>query len=557
MSSDTQVIYSMMRVGKLYPPNKQVLRDISLGFYYGAKIGVLGLNGSGKSTLLRIMAGKDNDFLGEIAMSKGYTVGLLEQEPELDNEKTVIEVIREGVQPIVDLLAEYDAVNEAFADPDADFEKLINKQARLQDELEKHDAWNLDSNLKMAMGALNCPDADTPIKVLSGGERRRVALTRLLLQEPDILLLDEPTNHLDPESVAWLEHHLHNYKGTVIAVTHDRYFLDNVAGWILELDRGHGIPWKGNYSSWLDQKQERLRIEEKAESKRQRTLQNELDWIRMSPKARQAKGQARVNAYEKLLSQEYEKERQDLEIYIPSGPRLGDVVIETHNLGKSFGDRTLFEDTNLIIPPGAIVGVIGPNGSGKSTLIKIIAGVDTADKGTLRIGDTVKLAYADQSRALNPDDTVYESISGGVEYLQLGQLTLNARAYCASFNFTGSDQQKLIRELSGGEKNRVHLARTLRAEANVLLLDEPTNDLDVNTLRALEAALEEFAGTALVVSHDRWFLDRIATHILELGHTLTPKLFLGNWSDYESYQLSLGREMGINQRDRMRSLKRD
>jgi sulfate-transporting ATPase len=557
MSSDTQVIYSMMRVGKIYPPNKQVLRDISLGFYYGAKIGVLGLNGSGKSSLLRIMAGKDTDYLGEIAMSKGYTVGLLEQEPELDDEKTVIEVIKEGVQLIVDLLAEYDAVNEAFAEPDADFEKLIAKQARLQDELEKHDAWNLDSNLKMAMGALNCPDADTPIKVLSGGERRRVALTRLLLQEPDILLLDEPTNHLDPESVAWLEHHLHNYKGTVIAVTHDRYFLDNVAGWILELDRGHGIPWKGNYSSWLEQKQERLRIEEKTESKRQRTLQNELEWIRMSPKARHAKGQARVNAYEKLLSQEYERERQDLEIYIPPGPRLGDVVIETHGLSKSYGDRVLFDDANLVIPPGAIVGVIGPNGSGKSTLMKIIAGAETADKGQVRIGETVKLAYADQSRALNPSDTVYEAITGGAEYLLLGQVTVNARAYCASFNFTGSDQQKLVSELSGGERNRVHLARTLSTEANVLLLDEPTNDLDVNTLRALEAALEDFAGTAIVVSHDRWFLDRIATHILELGHEDAPKLYLGNWSDYEQYQLSLGREMGINRRDRMRSLKRD
>lgn len=557
MSSDTQVIYSMMRVGKLYPPNKQVLRDISLGFYYGAKIGVLGLNGSGKSTLLRIMAGKDTDYLGEIAMSKGYTVGLLEQEPELDDEKTVIEVIKEGVQPIVDLLKEYDEVNESFADPEADFEKLIAKQARLQDELEKHDAWNLESNLKMAMGALNCPPPDTPIKVLSGGERRRVALTRLLLQEPDILLLDEPTNHLDPESVAWLEHHLHNYKGTVIAVTHDRYFLDNVAGWILELDRGHGIPWKGNYSSWLEQKQERLRIEEKTESKRQRTLQNELDWIRMSPKARQSKGQARVNAYEKLLSQEYEKERRDLEIYIPPGPRLGDVVIETKGLSKAYGDRILFEDLSLSIPPGAIIGIIGPNGSGKSTLMKIIAGVETSDKGELRVGETVKLAYADQSRALNPNDTVYEAITGGADHIQLGTVTVNARAYCASFNFTGSDQQKLVSELSGGEKNRVHLAKTLRSEANVLLLDEPTNDLDINTLRALEAALEDYAGTALVVSHDRWFLDRISTHILELGHEDTPRLYLGNWSDYEAYQLSQGREMGINKRDRMRSLKRD
>lgn len=557
MSSDTQVIYSMMRVGKLYPPNKQVLRDISLGFYYGAKIGVLGLNGSGKSTLLRIMAGKDPDFLGEIAMSKGYTVGLLDQEPVLDNEKTVIEVIKEGVQPIVDLLAEYDAVNESFSDPDADFDKLIARQARLQDELEKHDAWNLESNLKMAMGALNCPPPETPVKVLSGGERRRVALTRLLLSEPDILLLDEPTNHLDPESVAWLEHHLQNYKGTVIAVTHDRYFLDNVAGWILELDRGHGIPWKGNYSSWLEQKQERLRLEEKSESKRQRTLQHELDWIRMSPKARQAKGQARVNAYEKLLSQEYEKERRDLEIYIPPGPRLGNVVIETEGLSKAFGERILFSDTTLSIPPGAIIGVIGPNGSGKSTLIKNIAGVEKADNGSVKLGETVKLAYADQSRELDPNVTVYQAIGGGAEHIQLGSYTVNARAYCASFNFTGSDQQKLVSELSGGERNRVHLARTLTTEANVLILDEPTNDLDVNTLRALEAALEEYAGTAIVISHDRWFLDRIATHIIELGHEESPKLFLGNWSDYEAYQSSLGRVMGINKREQMRGLKRD
>ncbi len=557
MSNDTQVIYSMMRVGKIYPPNKQVLRDISLGFYYGAKIGVLGLNGSGKSTLLRIMAGKDNDYLGEIAMSKGYTVGLLEQEPELDNDKTVIEVIKEGVQYIVDLLDEYDQVNDAFEDSDADFDKLIDKQARIQDELEKHDAWNLDSNLKMAMGALNCPPPDTPISILSGGERRRVALTRLLLQEPDILLLDEPTNHLDPESIAWLEHHLQNYKGTVIAVTHDRYFLDNVAGWILELDRGHGIPWKGNYSSWLEQKQERLRLEEKTESKRQRTLQHELDWIRMSPKARQAKGQARVNAYEKLLSQEYEQHRRDLEIYIPPGPRLGDLVIETTNLSKVFGERVLFEDTNLSIPPGAIIGIIGPNGSGKSTLLKIIADVENADTGSVRLGETVKLAYADQTRELNPDDTVYEAITGGADNIQLGELSMNARAYCASFNFTGSDQQKLISELSGGERNRVHLARTLSSGANVLLLDEPTNDLDVNTLRALEAALEEFCGTALVVSHDRWFLDRISTHILELGHESNLKLYLGNWSDYESYQSSLGREMGDSKRDRMRNLKRN
>lgn len=536
MASDTQVIYSMMRVGKIYPPNKQVLRDISLGFYYGAKIGVLGLNGSGKSTLLRIMAGKDQDYVGEIAQSKGYTVGLLEQEPELDESKTVLEVIKEAVEPITALLAEFDAVNEAFADPDADFDALIKKQARLQDELEKHDAWNLESNLKLAMGALNCPPPETQIKVLSGGERRRVALTRLLLTEPDILLLDEPTNHLDAESVAWLEQHLHNYKGTVIAVTHDRYFLDNVAGWILELDRGHGIPWKGNYSSWLAQKEERLRVEEKSESKRQKTLQRELDWIHMSPKARQAKGQARVTAYEKLLSQEYEKERKDLEIYIPSGPRLGDIVVDTDSLSKGYEGRVLIDDLSISIPPGSIVGVIGPNGAGKSTLIKMIAGNVQPDSGSIKIGETVKLGYADQSRTLDPEATVFEEITGGADNLQLGDMTVNGRAYCASFNFTGSDQQKQVATLSGGERNRVYLAKTLTVGANVLLLDEPTNDLDVNTLRALEEALENFAGSAVVVSHDRWFLDRIATHILALGHEGKPRLFLGNWSDFEADQ---------------------
>lgn len=536
MASDTQVIYSMMRVGKIYPPNKQVLRDISLGFYYGAKIGVLGLNGSGKSTLLRIMAGKDQDYVGEIAQSKGYTVGLLEQEPELDECKTVLEVIKEAVEPITALLAEFDAVNEAFADPDADFDALIKKQARLQDELEKHDAWNLESNLKLAMGALNCPPPETQIKVLSGGERRRVALTRLLLTEPDILLLDEPTNHLDAESVAWLEQHLHNYKGTVIAVTHDRYFLDNVAGWILELDRGHGIPWKGNYSSWLAQKEERLRVEEKSESKRQKTLQRELEWIHMSPKARQAKGQARVTAYEKLLSQEYEKERKDLEIYIPSGPRLGDIVVDTDSLSKGYEGRVLIDDLSISIPPGSIVGVIGPNGAGKSTLIKMIAGNVQPDSGSIKIGETVKLGYADQSRTLDPEATVFEEITGGADNLQLGDMTVNGRAYCASFNFTGSDQQKQVATLSGGERNRVYLAKTLTVGANVLLLDEPTNDLDVNTLRALEEALENFAGSAVVVSHDRWFLDRIATHILALGHEGKPRLFLGNWSDFEADQ---------------------
>ena len=558
MPSDTQVIFSMVRVGKIHPPNKQVLKDISLGFYYGAKIGVLGLNGSGKTTLLRIMAGKDQDYIGEIARSKGYTVGMMEQEPVLDENKTVIEVIKSAVQPIVDLLAEYDAINEAFTDPEADFEALIEKQGKLQEKLDHYDAWNLDSHLKLAMDALRCPPAETPIKVLSGGERRRVALTKLLLEEPDILLLDEPTNHLDAESVAWLEHHLQNYEGTVIAVTHDRYFLDNVAGWILELDRGEGIPWRGNYSSWLEQKQERLRVEEKTESKRQRTLQHELDWIRMSPKARQAKGQARVTAYEKLLTQEQEKVRKDLEIYIPSGPRLGDVVIELDNVQKGYGDRVLLDKLDLSVPPGSIVGVIGPNGSGKSTLIKIIAGLVQPDKGTVTLGETVKLGYADQMRSLNPNATVFEEITGGADNLQLGDITVNGRAYCSSFNFTGSDQQKAIKTLSGGERNRVFLAKTLTVGGNVLLLDEPTNDLDVNTLRALEEALEEFAGCAVVVSHDRWFLDRIATHILALGGEAQPKLFLGNWSDYEEYQLKqYGRTMGVNRKDTMRELKRN
>mgnify|MGYP000984050533 FL=1 len=558
MPSDTQVIYSMIRVGKIHPPNKQVLKDISLGFYYGAKIGVLGLNGSGKSTLLRIMAGKDQDYIGEIARSKGYTVGLMEQEPVLDEDKTVIEIIKEALQPIFDMLAEYDAVNEAFADPEADFDQLVEKQGKLQEKLDHHDAWNIDSHLKLAMDALRCPPPETPIKVLSGGERRRVALTKLLLEEPDILLLDEPTNHLDAESVAWLEHHLQNYKGTVIAVTHDRYFLDNVAGWILELDRGEGIPWKGNYSSWLEQKQERLRLEEKTESKRQRTLQHELDWIRMSPKARQAKGQARVTAYEKLLSQEHEKVRKDLEIFIPSGPRLGDVVIELENVSKAYGDKVLLDNLDLSVPPGSIVGVVGPNGAGKSTLIKIIAGILEPDSGSVRLGDTVKLGYADQFRTLDPQATVFEEITGGADNLQLGDTIVNGRAYCGSFNFIGSDQQKAVNTLSGGERNRVFLAKTLTVGANVLLLDEPTNDLDVNTLRALEQALEEFAGCAVVVSHDRWFLDRISTHILALGGEEKPKLFLGNWSDYEEYQLKqYGRSSGVSRKDTMRELKRN
>ncbi|MGA2488801.1 MAG: energy-dependent translational throttle protein EttA [Anaerolineales bacterium] len=535
MPSDTQVIYSMVRVGRIYPPNKQVLRDISLGFYYGAKIGVLGLNGAGKSTLLRIMAGVDKDYTGEIAMSKGYTVEMLEQEPQLNPTKTVIEVIREAVRTVTDMLAQFDEVNAKFGEPEADFDALIAEQTRLQEALDKVDAWNLDSHLELAMEALRCPPADTPVRVLSGGESRRVALTRLLLTEPDILLLDEPTNHLDAESVAWLEQHLREYKGTVIAVTHDRYFLDNVAGWILELDRGYGIPWKGNYSSWLEQKKDRLRLEEKGESKRQKTLERELEWIRMSPKARQAKGQARLTAYERLLSQESEKRREESEIYIPPGPRLGDIIIELENISKGYGDRLLLEDFSAKIPPGSIVGVIGPNGAGKTTLLKMITGQEQPDRGTIRIGETVKWAYADQTRSLDPEKTVWEEITSGAETLNLGTRTMNSRAYVASFNFLGSDQQKKVGVLSGGERNRVHLAKTLTQGANVILLDEPTNDLDINTLRALEEALEDFAGCAIVVSHDRWFLDRIATHILAFEGDSQAHLFLGNWSDYEAH----------------------
>jgi energy-dependent translational throttle protein EttA len=557
MTTDTkQVIYSMHKVGRIVSPNKQVLRDISLGFYYGAKIGVLGLNGAGKSTLLRIIAGVDKDYIGEISMSKGYTVGLLEQEPQLDDSKTVIEIIRGALQPIVDMLAQYDEVNARFAEPDADFDALIDEQARLQDELDKHDAWNLDSHLEVAMSALRCPPSDSPVKILSGGERRRVALTRLLLTEPDILLLDEPTNHLDAESVAWLEHHLRDYKGTVIAVTHDRYFLDNVAGWILELDRGYGIPWKGNYSSWLEQKQEQLRQEEKSESKRQKTLQRELEWIHMSPKARQSKGQARVTAYEKLLSQEYEGYRGDQEIYIPPGPRLGDVVIEW-TCNKSYGDRLILDDLSATVPPGSIVGVVGPNGAGKTTLLRMIVGQEQPDSGSIRIGETVKWAYADQSRTLDPEKTVYEEISQGAEMLELGSRKINARAYCSSFNFNGSDQQKKVGVLSGGERNRVHLAKTLTEGANVILLDEPTNDLDVNTLRALEEALENFAGCAVVVSHDRWFLDRICTHILAFEGDSQARMSLGNWSDYEAdYKARYGKSAEVPQRIKYRTLKR-
>ncbi|MHB1344123.1 MAG: energy-dependent translational throttle protein EttA [Thermoleophilia bacterium] len=554
---DKQVIYSMVRVGRVHPPKNQVLRDISLGFYYGAKIGVLGLNGSGKSTLLRIMAGVDQDYLGEVAMSKGYSVGLLEQEPHLDEAKTVIQVVHEAVQPIVDLMARFEAVTAQFAEPDADFDALIEEQGKLQDKLDRADAWNLDSRLEFAMGALDCPPPDTPVGILSGGERRRVALTRLLLTEPDILLLDEPTNHLDAESVAWLERHLRDYKGTVIAVTHDRYFLDNVAGWILELDRGHGIPWKGNYSSWLDQKQERLRVEEKSESKRQRTLQRELEWIRMSAKARQAKGQARVNAYESLLSQESEKRREDREIYIPSGPRLGDVVLEFDGVSKAYGGRVLLDDFSASIPPGSIVGIVGPNGAGKTTLLRMVTGQEAPDSGAVTVGETVKLAYADQSRTLAAEKSVYEEISGGKETLILGKREMNARAYCGSFNFLGSDQQKKVGVLSGGERNRVHLAKTLTEGANVILLDEPTNDLDVNTLRALEEALESFAGCVVVVSHDRWFLDRVATHILAFEGEGRARLLLGNWSDYEAdYKERFGEDPGSGRARKYRGLER-
>ena len=553
-----QVIFSMVRVGRMYPPNKQVLRDISLGFFYGAKIGVLGLNGAGKSTLLHIMAGHDEGYLGEIAMSKGYSVGMLEQEPQLDPDKTVRQVVEEAVQPVVDALQQFDEVSAKFAEPDADFDVLIEEQARLQEYLDQHDAWTLDNRLELAMDALRCPPGETSVKVLSGGERRRVALTRLLLTEPDILLLDEPTNHLDAESVAWLERHLQQYKGTVIAVTHDRYFLDKVAGWILELDRGFGIPWKGNYSSWLQQKQERLRREEKAESKRVRTLERELEWIHMSPKARQAKGKARVTAYENLLSQEYEKRREDLEIYIPPGPRLGDVVIEFKGISKGYDDRLLIDNLDLKIPPGSIVGVIGPNGAGKTTLLRMITAQEKPDSGSIKIGETVKLAYVDQSReTLDGEKTVWEEISGGEEQIDLGGRERNSRAYVASFNFLGSDQQKQVKVLSGGERNRVHLAKVLKQGANVILLDEPTNDLDVNTLRALEEGLENFAGCAIVVSHDRWFLDRIATHILAFEGESQVRWFTGNWSDYEAdLKRRLGKDAETPHRIKYRSLTR-
>jgi energy-dependent translational throttle protein EttA len=555
---DQQVIYSMSGVGRIFPPNKQVLRDISLGFFYGAKIGILGLNGSGKSTLLRIMAGIDNEYLGTTALSKGYRVGMLEQEPILDPQKTVREVIEEAVTPILAKIARFDEVNENFSDPDADYDALIEEQTILQEELDHLEAWTLDNRLEIAMEALRCPPASTLISVISGGERRRVALCRILLTEPDILLLDEPTNHLDAESVAWLEKHLQQYRGTVIAVTHDRYFLDNVAGWILELDRGYGIPWRGNYSSWLEQKKERLEREEKSESKRQRTLERELEWIHMSPRARQAKGKARVTAYENLLSQEFEKRRDELEIYIPPGPRLGDIVIELEGVSKSYGERLLIEHLDLNIPPGSIVGVIGPNGAGKTTLLELITGIEQPDTGKVKIGETVQLGYIDQNRdTLDGERTVWEEISGGEEAIYLGNRRMNSRAYVASFNFLGTDQQKLVKNLSGGERNRVHLAKMLVQNANVLLLDEPTNDLDVNTLRALEEALIDFAGCAVIVSHDRWFLDRVCTHMLAFEGDSNCTWFEGNWSDYESdRKRRLGIEAEQPHRIKYRGLKR-
>jgi energy-dependent translational throttle protein EttA len=537
--SDEKIIFSMAGVNKIHPPQKQVLKDIYLSFFLGAKIGVIGLNGSGKSTLLRIIAGLDKSFQGEVVFSPGYTVGYLEQEPKLDESKTVIEIVREGVQPIMDLLAEYEAINEKFGlpevyeNPDA-MDKLLARQGELQDKIDAVGAWEIDNKLERAMDALRCPEPDTPIQILSGGERRRVALCRLLLQQPDVLLLDEPTNHLDAESVYWLEQHLQQYPGTVIAVTHDRYFLDNVAGWILELDRGEGIPWKGNYSSWLDQKSKRLAAEEKTETKRQKTLERELEWVKMAPKARHAKSKARLSNYEKLASEENKEREEKLEIFIPPGPRLGSVVIEAKNVSKAYGDKLLFENLDFSLPQGGIVGIIGPNGAGKTTLFRLITGQEQADSGTFSVGETVSLGYVDQMHgSLDGNKTVFENISGGTEQMMLGNKQVNSRAYVSKFNFNGADQQKKVEVLSGGERNRVHLAMMLKGGHNVLLLDEPTNDIDVNTLRALEEAIENFGGCAVVISHDRWFLDRICTHILAFEGNSSVYFFEGNFSDYE------------------------
>ena len=540
MADDKKIIFSMVGVSKIIPPTRQILKDIYLSFYYGAKIGIIGLNGSGKSTLLKIIAGKDKSYNGEVVFSPGYSVGLLEQEPELDNTKTVKEIVQEGIQEIVDIMKRYEEVNARFMEEltDDEMNALVEEQGRLTDLIEQHDAWDLDSKLERAMDALNCPDGDALVKNLSGGERRRVALVRLLLQEPDILLLDEPTNHLDAEAINWLEKHLQQYKGTVIAVTHDRYFLDHVAGWILELDRGEGIPWKGNYSSWLDQKTARMAMEEKSESKRRKTLERELEWVRMAPKARQAKGKARLASYEKLLNEDVKEKEEKLEIYIPNGDRLGNKVIEAKNITKAYGDKLLFENLSFSLPPAGIVGVIGPNGAGKTTLFRLIMGLEKPDSGEFEVGETVKTGYVDQQHAdIDPEKTVWEVISGGNELIQLGKRTMNSRAYVSRFNFGGNDQQKKAGVLSGGERNRMHLALTLKQEANVLLLDEPTNDIDVNTLRALEEGLENFAGCAVVISHDRWFLDRIATHILAFEGDSQVYFFEGSYSEYEENKI--------------------
>ena len=545
MADDKKIIFSMVGVSKVFPPQKQVLKNIYLSFFYGAKIGIIGLNGSGKSTLLKIIAGVEKEYQGEVVFSPGYSVGYLEQEPKLEPGKTVKEVVQEGVQNIVDTLKEYEEVNEKFGDPeileDPDkMDALINRQAELQDKIDATDAWNLDSRLERAMDALRCPPEDQVVDTLSGGERRRVALCRLLLQQPDILLLDEPTNHLDAESIDWLEQHLQQYTGTVICITHDRYFLDHVAGWILELDRGEGIPWKGNYSSWLDQKTKRMAQEEKQASKRRKTLERELEWINMAPKARQAKGKARLNSYEALLNEDQKEREAKLEIFIPNGPRLGTKVIEAQHVAKAFGDKLLFDDLNFMLPPNGIVGVIGPNGAGKTTLFKMIMGMESIDKGSFEVGETVKVGYADQThKDIDPKKTVYQVVSGGQEFIRVGGKEVNSRAYLSKFNFAGADQEKLCGVLSGGERNRLHLALTLKAEANVLLLDEPTNDIDVNTLRALEEGLENFAGCAVVVSHDRWFLDRICTHILSFEGDSNVVFYEGSYSEYEEYKRKL------------------
>ncbi len=547
----------MIGVGKVYPPNRQVLKDIYLSFFYGAKIGVLGLNGSGKSTLLKIIAGIDNDYLGEITAQKGITFGYLPQEPELDPAKTVREIVEEGAQATVALLKQYEAISAKFSEPDADYDKLLEQQSKLQEQIDHLAAWDIDSKLEQAMDALRCPPPETPTRVISGGERRRVALCRLLLQEPDVLLLDEPTNHLDAESVAWLEQHLAQYRGTVIAVTHDRYFLDNVAGWILELDRGEGIPFQGNYSSWLEQKRARLAIEERQESKRQRILQKELEWVRLNPKGRHAKSKARIAAYENMLAEENEKRNDEMEIYIPPGPRLGGIVIEARHVSKGFNEKLLYEDLNFSLPAGGIIGVIGPNGAGKTTLFRMITGEEKPDSGAITIGETVKLAYVDQNRPLDPSKTIWQEISGGEDMIRLGNREVNSRAYVARFNFSGTDQQKPVGVLSGGERNRVHLAKILKEGANLLLLDEPTNDLDVNTLRALEEALQNFAGCAVIISHDRWFLDRVSTHILAFEGESEAIWYDGNYSEFEEHRRKLlGIEAGRPHRIKYKKLMR-